>query len=352
LINLKKILIAPLDWGLGHTSRCIPIIKYLQQKNIQVIVACNTAQQTLLEQEVSNIRYTYLPGYNISYGTTSISTTAKLIMQIPSILNSIKKEQEWLKQFVLSEPVDAVISDNRYGFYHKEVYSICITHQLNVKGPFGLSIGHYSLQYFLKQFDAIWVPDNKQNIKLSGLLGHPKKSSKLPIQYIGWLSRFEQAVPFIGQNKNSILIILSGPEPQKSILMHKLLALFKNTNYALTIIGASQVVQQPNAQVFNIVSSQQLLYFVANNNYIITRSGYTTLMELAFWQRPAILIPTPAQTEQVYLAKYITQQGYHTYIEQNNLQLSKLEQSLQLLQALPTQAMVYKKFVDDLLLHI
>ena len=215
----KHILIAPLDWGLGHTTRCIPLIRHIQQLGHVPVVAGNQAQRTFIEETFGNIENIHLEGYNISYSGWNRFSQAGLLSQLPRIQKTITAEHKWLQQLSHEIKIDGIISDNRYGLFHDTIPSVIITHQLNVLSGLGnitdraiLKI-HYS---YLNRFQNTWVADAPGEKNLGGKLSHP---AVLPrhTKYIGLLSQFEEVNSNIDPD-HYILILLSGPEPQRSIL--------------------------------------------------------------------------------------------------------------------------------------
>ena len=134
--NMPKILIAPLDWGLGHTTRCIPIIKALLANSCRVVVSCNTEQQNLLLQEFNNVEFLFLEGYNIKYASNPKLLPISIIGQLPTINKAIRYEHQWLDKIIENNNIDLVISDNRYGLYSNKIPCIFITHQLTIKASF------------------------------------------------------------------------------------------------------------------------------------------------------------------------------------------------------------------------
>ena len=222
-INISTVLIAPLDWGLGHTTRCIPIIKRLKAANYDVVVAVNSKQKALLQKEFSDLKYEDLFGYNIAYTNNKLLFILKIISQIPKIFRCIYKEKKWLKHYLEKNKIDFIISDNRYGFYSKKVRSIFITHQLTIKAgnPLIEKVLQKINYSFINKFNACWVPDFSGENNIAGLLSHPKKLPSIPVNYIGILSRFESLG--LVQNQYDLCILLSGPEPQRTLLEQKLL---------------------------------------------------------------------------------------------------------------------------------
>ncbi len=211
------VLLSPLDWGLGHTTRCIPLIRELIILNCDILIACNSLQKELLLQEFPNLTYVSLPGYNIRYGRKKWSTLAGIFFQIPKILTKIKQENRWLRDFLAQHTVHAVISDNRFGLYDNKVPSVLLTHQLGIKSGLGKWVDALArlMNYrYIKRFTCCWVPDYTGEAALAGQLSNPRIPPVFPVQYLGNISRI--APCFTTGNTHEVLIILSGPEPQRS----------------------------------------------------------------------------------------------------------------------------------------
>ena len=214
-----------------------------------------------------------------------------------------------------------VISDNRYGLYHPTIPCIILTHQLTIITPFGilqrvLQKIHYRL---LNHFNEIWVPDIEKFPSAAGILSHPEKMPGIPVRYIGWLSRF-QAFP--GPNYYDIVVLLSGPEPQRSMLEKKILKELKEIKGNILLIrGLPGETALPKYEhpikIRNHLSNKELQEVIQQAEWIICRSGYTTIMELLSLQKKAILIPTPGQTEQIYLAERLRELNWAVSIDQN-----------------------------------
>ena len=214
----KTILIAPLNWGLGHATRCIPIINALLQKKHTVILASDGVALALLKKEFPALNAETLPSYQITYPENGnfVIQMAKLV---PGILKAIKQERLALEKLVEKHQIDIVISDNRYGMYHTSVKSIYVTHQIKVAAPFGEDLLAKLQQKFLKHFDEIWIPDVEGAINLSGKLGHNSNVPKNAL-YIGALSRFKsnfKSVNQVAEQDEYVIAVISGPEPQRSV---------------------------------------------------------------------------------------------------------------------------------------
>ncbi len=324
----KKLLVAPLDWGLGHATRCVPVIRDLLNSHCEVWLAGEGAQEKLLREEFPSLPFLPLKGYRIKYGKSGL--TGKILLQVPSILRSIKEENKWLKEQVTKYGFEAVISDNRYGLYHEDIFSVFITHQLYIKSSLGkwseriLQKWNYK---FINRFNECWVPDEQGENNLAGELSHPAKLPKVPVKYIGALSRFSSFSPLAdGGIKDHLLIIFSGPEPQRTILENKVVDQIVNYPATATIVrglpGERNIIPSTNTiHFYNHLSSEELNREAMKAEFIISRSGYSTIMDIAALQKKSILIPTPGQTEQEYLADHLMKKQFAFCADQNNFSL-------------------------------
>jgi len=326
--NLQKrkirVLIAPLDWGLGHATRCLPIIYELLRKGCEVCVACNERQAHLMRTEVPDAQIIPLPGYNFRYSKLGALNKLATIFQVPKILIAIKREHRWLRDVFKKESFDLIISDNRYGFYNQTAYSVFITHQLQIQVP-----GNKWLQrilqkwnyYFINRFNECWIPDFKVEPNLAGELSHPEVLPKIVVRYIGLLSRFENIV--VSTRKPvDILILISGPEPQRTVLEEKIVdQLQKIKRSAIVVRGLPEMkdVRESfnNISFFNHLPAQELNELMSNAQVVISRSGYSTVMDIIKLGKKSILVPTPGQTEQEYLAAYLMQKKWCLSFPQN-----------------------------------
>jgi uncharacterized protein (TIGR00661 family) len=325
--NIQKVLVAPLDWGLGHATRCIPIIKALQNKGHQVIIAAEGAQAALLQTEFPHLQILPLPGYRVKYSRNKWWLPFALLLQLPRLLHMIKYEKNWLDAAIDEHQIGLVISDNRYGLSSKKVACIFITHQLTIKTPFAwLERMVQRINYrYIDQYNCCWVPDMAGNENAAGILSHPKKMPKTKVQYIGLLSRF-QLQP--AAKKYDYCILLSGPEPQRTLLENKLVAGLAKVEGRFLLVrgkpGTKDLLQTAaHIEVKNHLPGTQLQEAILQSEYIISRSGYTTVMELLSLRKRSILIPTPGQTEQEYLAKKLQQDHICMSIEQHQFNCEK-----------------------------
>lgn len=326
------ILFAPLDWGWGHTTRCIPLMKYFQDLGCDILVACNSTQKNLIEREIYGVRFIPLEGYNIEYGRSGLGTKAKIFSQLNKILMKVNQERRWLKAFLDQEAVQLVISDNRYGFCDPRTTCIFITHQLQPRSGLG-KLADIALRSFLyryiNRFSEVWVPDNATS-SLAGSLSAPAKLPGVPVNYIGPVSRITRA-----EKKEAdalqLLIVLSGPEPQRSLFESEILKQLKDQNIKLhscTLVrgvNAQEIIQQPVPAFLTVIDkadSGTLSQLISKAEIVLTRSGYTSLMEMVACGKKMILVPTPGQTEQEYLANYFSSKNYAVSYTQSQFSLS------------------------------
>lgn len=320
-----RVLIAPLDWGLGHATRCIPLINRLIEKGYELFIAAEGPTKLLLQDEFPSLEYLSLKGYRISYSKAKAGLFFKMIAQIPKILGSIRHEHHWLKEVIKENKIDIVISDNRYGLYNKEIFSVFITHQLLVKSPILQTCLQKINSYLINNFNECWVPDFKEEPNLAGVLSHPEKLPAIPMRYIGWLSRFEKKS---SREEKHLLILLSGPEPQRTILENKVLHQLDNFHHAVFLVrglpgNKNSIKVQSNVKIANHLRTKELEDVILHSSLIIARSGYSTIMDLLKLKKKTILIPTPGQTEQEYLANHLLKQRLAFCIDQKNFDLKK-----------------------------
>lgn len=346
-----KILLAPLDWGLGHATRCIPIIKELLINKYEVYVAAVGDQKALLKEEFPFLSFVELPGYHIKYDKNRAFTLLKLIFSIPKILIRVKEENHWLRQFQEKEGVDIVISDNRYGLWHRDLYCVLITHQLNIQSGMGnwmdrrIQRWHYRL---VNRFNACWVPDMPLGMGLAGKLSHPTRVPDIPTHYIGLLSRME---PLHMDETIDLLILLSGPEPQRTILEKMLWEQLKAFQGNFILVRGLPKGGSPlnGTNVYDHIPTGTLNEYLSKAKLVVARSGYSTVMDLVRLQKRSILIPTPGQTEQEYLGKYLTAQRIALCVSQKNFSL--MDAFLQADQFSYVTMLEQKDLLQDVMAH-
>lgn len=321
----KTILIAPLNWGLGHATRCIPIIKALQENNYIPIIASDGIALELLRKEFPYIQTLKLPSYQIEYAKNGKDFKWKLLKNMPKMIQAIWNEKKKIKKWIKKYDIDGIISDNRLGVFSKKVPSVFITHQLNVMTGSTTWITSKLHQQIIKKYSACWVPDLAGTPNLTGQLGHIKKTN-LKLKYIGPLSRLQKRET---PKQYDLMIILSGPEPQRGLLEEKLKKeVLKYDGKVVFIKGIIEKVQKKeqieNVTYYNFMNTRQLEQTFNESDTVLCRSGYTTIMDLAKLGKKAFFIPTPGQYEQEYLAVKLKEEGLVPYAEQDSFKIENL----------------------------
>ncbi|MEY4381799.1 MAG: hypothetical protein RJA92_1179 [Bacteroidota bacterium] len=328
-------MIAPLDWGLGHASRCVPIIHDAIEKGHIVTIAADGAQKKLLQYYFPNASYVSISRYRINYSKKDWLLPAALFFQLPKIALAIYREHQWLK--ANSHLFDCVISDNRYGLFNTQLTTTFVTHQLLVKAPFkwAENIIQKVQYFFINRFSECWVPDIADYPGYAADLSHPTIMPRIPVTYIGALSQFSilnnkatNTLPV----KYKYCFLLSGPEPQRTMLQN-MIELEAQKLSAASILIEGRPSDMPNhyqlrgsLTKLRYASGQDLLDIVMQSEFVVCRSGYSTLMELVPMHKKLILIPTPGQTEQMYLAEILAKNKLAITIDQSNFDLQKMHE--------------------------
>ena len=323
----KRILVAVLDWGLGHATRCIPIIQELQQQNLEPIIGSAGSSMKLLQSTFPNYQHVPLPPYDIKYPYSSMPLN--MAIQGPKLYRVFYAEHHAVQTIRSNYQVQAIISDNRYGCFSAHCPSFFMTHQLNIQSPFFQRPINYINHRLIRNFDTCWVPDYPGPNNLAGILSYPSPR-KLSIQHIGPLSTFTHQNLTVDYD---ITVVLSGPEPQRTKLERLLINLLIQTPYRVAIVqglprntqGVRQIEQLKIIPFLGRIALNQLLN---QSKVVICRSGYSSVMDLEQLPMPAIFIPTPGQTEQIYLANKLSEQKRYLYLLQRQVTLSNLSQAL------------------------
>lgn len=322
-----KLLIAPLDWGLGHATRCIPVIHELLNQDCEVLLAGEGKTAFILKEAFPHLTLLPLQGYGIQYGKNKWELIGKMLFQVPNILAKIDDENEWLRDVVEEHKIGAVISDNRYGLYNENIFSVFMTHQLFIQTSIARAADNLlqKLNYqFVDEYNECWIPDFPLSPNLAGDLSHPIVLPEVPVKYIGPLSRFLKGKD--DKSGNHLLIILSGPETQRTIFEDILLSQLKDYSKPVVLVrglpGETNVPVLPgNIKVYNHLPVEELEVQIKDAGFIISRSGYSTIMDLITLGKKSILIPTPGQTEQEYLANYLVKERMAFCIKQDKFKL-------------------------------
>ena len=376
----KKILISPLNWGFGHAGRMLALAQALKGRGQEVILGADRNLIPLLQNEMPGTEVVSIPGVRIRY-SRFLPQYLCIFLQLPHIISASVREHAILRKIAASLEPDIIISDSRFGLFHREIVSVYITHQLRIVFPPFLRFlerpGAWLHRRIIRRFDLCLIPDYPGPVNLSGRLSH---DVRLPdnVCYMGPLSRFLgtgsvtdnilRADPATDDTRrvdpadddtvkadpatddilrvdaaidetlrvdpaiDDILrvdpvtdktpkmdppyccLILSGPEPQRSLLLKKVAAAVKNMPLAVLTVTPLPpgLTIAPGVTVFTGPDTSTMMTLISGSEVVITRAGYTSVMELASLGRGAVLIPTPGQTEQEYLGRYLN--GHYGFV--------------------------------------
>ncbi|HJX70467.1 MAG TPA: glycosyltransferase [Bacteroidales bacterium] len=326
-----RVLVAPLDWGLGHATRCIPVINELIHAGFEVMLGTSGKSGTYLKDFFPELQCIDLPFLKIRYGTYhSFPWYNFQLFQFPFITI---REHFFLRRLSCKLHLDLIISDNRYGLYHQDIYSVIITHQLFIRLPAFLRLFQKMLWkitgFMLSRFDECWIPDLPDSAgSLSNELSHGKMTLK-NYRYVGLLSRYAEggSVKFLQHDKTfDLLVILSGPEPQRTIFENVIMNQTSDLNIKSIIFrglpsaaGGFQV--KDNITLIDYPDDEDFITYARQAEKIICRSGYSTIMDLISLKLRALLVPTPGQTEQIYLARHLAAKNLFLHMPQKEFNM-------------------------------
>lgn len=332
LNNSKQILVAPLDWGLGHASRCIPVIQTCLDLGHSVTLAGEGPSLKLLQEAFPGLKALILKGYRVRYTSSPGMLPLKMITQLPRLLHTIRYEHRWLKRILQQHHFDLVISDNRYGLFNTTLPCLFMTHQVQIRIPQSRWLQdkvNGINRWLIRKFTACLLPDYPGPASMAGELSH---SGGLPrVYYLGNLSRFKQALQQELPLKYDLLVLLSGPEPQRAmleqIIREQAIAMPVNIMLVLGKPGdGKSTVREGRLTIRSHVAANELQQLITQSAMVIARAGFSTVMDLIKLNKHAILIPTPGQTEQEYLGHYLSGKKWFGVYEQDNIHLPRLVQ--------------------------
>ncbi|HLO59458.1 MAG TPA: glycosyltransferase [Bacteroidales bacterium] len=333
LIQNRKpgtVFICPLDWGLGHATRLIPVIRCFLSHGWKVILGGSGKSGSLIHESFPELPYEHFNTYSVKYPGNPRGLILSVLFQVPLLANSVIAEHRQLKPLISKYKIDTIVSDNRYGIYSAITHNIIITHQLSPVLPVYFSWAEYPLYLILKRlvtrFDECWIPDIKDAGNLTGNLSH-RFSLPANARFIGWLSRF-QSVSLINTPEYDIVVSLSGPQPQLRHFTSRIIAQAKTMQCKILIISGMQDFEDDtlteNVKMVNHLVDPEFLSLLRKAHLVICRSGYSSIMDLIEIQKPAVLVPTPGQPEQEYLAERLSRTGLFSFVLQSQFDLKKL----------------------------
>ncbi|PZX43848.1 uncharacterized protein (TIGR00661 family) [Nonlabens dokdonensis] len=325
--NSKNILIAPLNWGLGHATRCIPIINAVLDNGDHPIIASDGQALELLKKEYPAETFIELPSYDIEYAKEGENLKLKMLKDSPKIWMAIRSEHKVLHEIIHEYKIEGIISDNRLGLYSNLVPSVIITHQLQVLSGSTTWLSTQLHLHYIKKYDYCWIPDVNDTDNLTGKLSY-NDDYDLEKVYLGPLSRFEKTENY--QKKYDLMVLLSGPEPQRSILEKKLIEeLNRFSGRVLFISGKveaeQKVLKKGSITFYNYLSTSGLQKAFDRSEVVLSRSGYTTIMDLQKLGKKAFFIPTSGQFEQEYLAQLLEQKNIVPQASQADFKIEMLD---------------------------
>ena len=314
---------------MGHAARMIPLASKLRELNNNVIIASGEEHLSLFRNELPGLTYINFTGFKPRY-SRFFPQYLSLLFKIPALLYHIIMEHHKLRRIIAEYAVDIIISDNRFGLWNRKVITVYVTHMPLIPLPKYLKfiepLGVYLHRQIIKKYSLCFIPDLPGNLNLSGRLSH---GLKLPdnVRYIGILSRFIE--PEQPNDENPVkfphnTVILSGPEPQREILKQKLVILLKDKE-PITVMfegkpgNRGEIARNENIIFYSHLPAYRMKGIIASSDSILTRAGYTTLMELVSLNCTALIIPTPGQTEQEYLAEYLSEKGWFYTFSQDEI---------------------------------
>lgn len=347
---MKRVLVTALDWGLGHATRVVPVVRELLNRSLEVHIGSSGDALTLLRLEFPDLPFVALPPYAPTYG---YPLGASLLWQLPRFARTIRAEHAGVASYVRTHGIEAVLSDNRYGCHHASVRSVIITHQPTVQMPPGIGWlrkpANRKLKNWLETFDEVWIPDDP-DVRLTSAFVDPWKGEK---RFIGWLSRFSRQPESDSRN---VVAVVSGPEPQRSLFADALASQLRASGLkAMMITGQPGVKvhrQQGNLEIRNHLPAEELQTVLASADVVVARSGYSTIMDLIALQKKAIFIPTPQQQEQLVLARDLMQRGIAQFQDQRSLDIAGAYAKRLHFRGFggwPSQGELLRRALDDLL---
>ncbi|MBN2856947.1 MAG: hypothetical protein JXN63_00960 [Candidatus Delongbacteria bacterium] len=324
----RKILYAVLNWGIGHATRSLPIIRELI-KDHDVTVLSTGRSLSLLKSELPHLEFIDHPDYSVKYTKRGGALLFSLFFQLPGILLRLRSEQRFTEELIKNRKYDRIISDNRYGIYSRSVPSYFITHQIRFKLPGGLKyfepLSEWFNRSYFRNYRKIFIPDEKGEVNLSGSLSHGLEFINNPkITYAGILADLKGNEPEI---YSDYLFIISGPEPQRTIFEKKIIEQSDKLEGKKIIVRgvteSDEMYSAGSTVIYSSVKREKLTAMIKGAETVISRPGYSTVMELVSYGKKALFIPTPGQTEQEYLARYYKNKSYFSYVSQEEMELER-----------------------------
>ncbi|HEX7341752.1 MAG TPA: glycosyltransferase [Rhodanobacteraceae bacterium] len=327
----RRILFAIHDWGLGHASRSLLLIRALLERGDEVaIVSAPGGGWQLLQSELGDAcRFIECRDIPKPFSRWPAMFYIRMSLATPLVLARFRQEHRFTEKLVVRDHYDCVVSDSRFGMWSQAVPSYCILHSLRqiIPGrPRQLErLVEFGQRNLTRGFTRILIPDTDVDRGLSGDLGHDPALSwgNGRLRYIGPLS----GIPHIeGERDIDCFFSISGIEPQRTLMTSKVLAALPKLGGRIVVtLGrperAGECRRIGNATVHGYLDRKAQAEMLNRARLVMTRSGYTTLMELAELGSRALFVPTPGQSEQEYLARFHHDNGHVWSTTQSKLDL-------------------------------
>ena len=306
----------------------IPVASSLLRRGHTVYIGSGEEIANFFRSEIDGLKYIHFPGFTIRYSSW-LPQYIKIALSIPSFLYRTRKEHIGLQKLIRQYSIDIVISDSRLGLWNRDVRTAFVTHMMRVPFPRYLRFLENSGKPFLKKlfsrFDYCFIPDLPDEPNLAGKLSHVNETPH-NVRYIGILSRFsnDESDASGSQYRYFCTVILSGPEPQRSILKRKLALVLKRYDGRCLFLegkpgSTREIINEDNLEFVSHLPAAEMKKTLQESRYIVSRSGYTTIMELVSIRKSALLIATPGQSEQEYLALLMSERGWFGSVAQSEI---------------------------------
>jgi predicted glycosyltransferase len=330
----KTIVYAILNWGLGHVTRSTPIIERLINDGNRVIIVSHGKALILLKEQFPNCIFRDIRDKNIEYSRLGIMFVFKILSQYPKMILGWWHEKRKLKELIKEFDPDLIMTEMRLGFWSKKIPSVLITNQLRFELPKGLKWGEILGEWFnfliFRHYDHIFVPDVEGEPNLLGNLAHKGRIAKHPkLRFVGSLTSIDRENDGLEEDID-LFVSISGPEPQRTkfeeIILPQLTACSSRIVVALGVPGDKTVkeIDHGRIKIYSHLERKEMSSILKRAKYVVSRSGFSTVNELFVLKKKALLVPTPGQTEQEYIARYLHQQGLFGISRQEDLDLSHL----------------------------
>ncbi|SHM58815.1 glycosyltransferase [Fibrobacter sp. UWB7] len=377
-----KVLVAPLDWGLGHATRCVPVVREFLRAGAEVELAVVKANANFFREVFPDLRQRLAPSYNIVYPKHGYNMALWLLKNSVHLNAVMRYEHHFAEEMVKRHGYDVLFSDNRFAFYSKNALSIYMTHQRRIAFPRAFAaferIGVMWHANIMRKFDEVWVPDLEIYPGYAGSLSHSGATpGDKPMRFVGTLSRFlemgnvgnalgnapapvdlEREVDlmsmseFMAHSANvewnaapekrtsgnysfemranyKVVAVVSGVEPARTQFEQQLRgALAQIPGRHMMILGKPSAEQKAwtegNIEFHTHLATNDFAEAVKRADFVVSRGGYSTVMDMAELGAKCIFVPTPGQFEQIVLAHDLSKAGYAVEIPADELSAETL----------------------------